>query len=323
VNASPCTMNITSVLARAYEKRASLFGDGDTTCFRLVNSAGDGLDGICVDWYDGFVLIQLYRDLGERELKCVIAAFRDSLSLLPLPARGLLLKRRPASASGDAAAVRSVLIEGEYPPPSFIVRQNGVRAVVDLIHGLNTGIFLDMREVRARLSSYIGSTDAMLNLFCYTGLFSVHALVHGASSAVNVDLSKTALSRAKTNYGLNGLRVDDRDFIRGDAIAWARRFMKKGLPFTIAVFDPPTFARNKSRTFSTKRNYRESLAVLDACVSEGHVLTSVNTRSIPTDEYRSFHPSWWRPEFIMHEPSDFPIADIPYLKVGLWRVKKP
>ena len=316
-------MNIASVLARAYEKRASFFGDGDTTCFRLVNGAGDGLDGFCVDWYDGFVLIQQYRDLGERELTCVIAAFRDSLPLLPLPVRGLLFKRRPAPASGDTAAARSVLLEGEYPPSTFIVRQNGVRAAVDLIHGVNTGIFLDMREVRARLACYIGSMDAMLNLFCYTGLFSVHALVNGASSAVNVDLSKPALVRAKANYELNGLRVDDRDFIRGDAVAWVRRFVKKGAHFSIAVFDPPTFARNKRRTFSTKRNYRESLALLDACAAEGHVLTSVNARSISTEEYRSFHPSWWRPEFIMHEPSDFPIADVPYLKVGLWRVKKP
>ena len=98
----------------------------------------------------------------------------------------------------------------------------------------------------------------MLNLFSYTALFSVHAVRRGITGAVNVDLSRAVLERAKVNYGLNGLRIDERDFIYGDSLEWIRRFRKKGRTFSFVIFDPPTFSRNRQRSFSSRRDYAAS-----------------------------------------------------------------
>lgn len=312
-----------TLLAKALEKRHTLYEDPFTNCFRLFNGEGDGLRGLTLDWYGGYLLVQYFDD-GLDDLTGELTALIDSPAAgFPAPPRGVLLKRRPGPGLGGAAlasAARSVLLSGETPPRGFHVKQNGVDAVVDLVEGQNTGVFLDMRVVRDRLADYYTPRDRMLNLFCYTALFSVHALRCGIAGAVNVDLSKGVLERARANYALNGLRVDDRDFVYGDSLDWIRRLKKKGARFTFALFDPPTFSRNRRRTFSVKRHYSSALGLLAGIVGPGWVLTSVNTPSISVEEYRGFHPGGWKCEFVEHEPFDFPSRESPYLKAGLWRL---
>jgi 23S rRNA (cytosine1962-C5)-methyltransferase len=78
---------------------------------------------------------------------------------------------------------KSELLSGVAPPDGYLVRQNGVTVAVDLVEGQHTGIFLDMRTVRRKLLPYYGSVGTMLNLFSYTAVFSVHALLNGAKHA--------------------------------------------------------------------------------------------------------------------------------------------
>jgi len=124
---------------------------------------------------------------------------------------------------------KSTILEGEYPSSGIVVTQNGVKAGVDLVNGQNTGIFLDMRDIREKLRTFYKSEsiNRMLNLFSYTALFSVHALKNGVNNAVNIDLSRGVLNRARVNYQLNDLKVDERDFIFGDALDWTKQFSKK------------------------------------------------------------------------------------------------
>jgi len=215
-----------------------------------------------------------------------------------------------------------MILEGYYPSDGITVKQNGVKACVDLVNGQNTGIFLDMREVRKKLEDFYapGTIKTMLNFFCYTALFSVHALKHGVYNAINIDLSKNVLNRARTNYKINDLNIDDRDFIYGDAIRWAKQLSKKGKAFDFIVFDPPTFARNKQRSFSVKKDYRDSLQKIELLVNQGFILTSVNSYSVSRDEYISYHPDKWELLMFANESSDFIYRDYPYLKTGLWKI---
>ena len=314
-------MQIESHLIRALGKREKLFGDPETNCFRILNGEGDGIPGLVIDWYGEYILIQYYHPLLSDLTGEIIRAIAGTR--FPAPPRGILLKSRvkPADTRDISAAMKSVVIEGSEPPEGYAVRQNGVLAGVDLMRGQSTGIFLDMREIRERLVRYYNPAGIMLNLFSYTALFSVHAVAHGVMGAVNVDLSKAVLERAKANYRLNGLRVDERDFVYGDSLDWIRRFRKKGKTFSIAVFDPPTFSRNRRRTFSSKKNYRDSLAMLSDLVAGGYALTSVNSYSISREEYLSYHPAEWRLEFFANESADFTHTGNPYLKAGLWKIK--
>ena len=215
----------------------------------------------------------------------------------------------------------SRVLEGVYDPEDAVVVQNGVKARVDLVNGQNTGIFLDMRDIRDRLLSFYKSESItrMLNLFSYTAVFSVHALKNGAGNSINIDLSKNVLNRAKINYRLNDLRVDERDFVYGDAIDWIKRLNKRRELFDFIVFDPPTFARNKKGSFSVKKNYLNSLESIKPLVKDRFILTSVNSYSVTEEEYRSFHPVQWKLLMLENESSDFIYKDKPYLKVGLWK----
>lgn len=316
-------MDLAPLLAEAFKKRRALFGDPANTCFRLFNGAGDGLDGLALDWYDGYLLAQYFKPplfgMNGELLKGIDAAG----AFLPAGPAGILLKNRmkQEGAADISAARTSSLIGGSEPPGGHTVTQNGVRAAIDLVRGQSTGIFLDMREVRDSLAPYYAPDDTMLNLFSYTALFSVHAVRCGITGAVNVDLSRAVLERAKANYGLNGIRVDERDFIYGDSLEWMRRFRKKGRTFSFVVFDPPTFSRNRRHSFSSRRDYIASLAIIADLASGGHALTSVNSFSISAEEYRSYHPASWKLEFFANESSDFTRAADAYLKVGLWKIR--
>ena len=317
-------MQIQTILAKAFEKRERLFTDADSNCFRLFNGEGDGISGLHIDIYGEFVLIQYSSPRPAMETSDILKSLNALSDSLPVRARGILMKQKakPAELGDIAASQKSVLIQGSSPPERLVVRQNGVSAIVDLIRGQNTGMFLDMREVRAKLTPYYRGSDIMLNLFCYTALFSVHAVKNGITGAVNVDLSKRVLGWAKANYSLNGLEIDDRDFVRGDCLEWIRRFNKKGRHFSFIIFDPPTFSRNRKRTFSSLKNFKNSLALVDRLIDDAKVFTSINSYSISPAQYKSFHPPHWRLELYTNESSDFTHSGGPYLKAGLWKVKR-
>lgn len=311
------------ILSKALELRGSLFNMTGTDCFRLFNAEGDGFDGLTADYYGGYILIQYFNRIAEDNIKGIIRSASSVYSKIPGGIKAILLKNRMNISGTDYGEVRrSDIIEGLYPEDGIIVHQNNIKAYADLLNGQNTGVFLDMREVRGRLPHFYNDFNIkkMLNLFCYTALFSVHALKNKVFSAVNVDLSKGVLAKAKDNFRLNDLECDDRDFIYGDAIEWIKLFNKKKQIFDFAVFDPPTFARNRKKQFSVKRDYRASLEKLDQSVrSGGLILTSVNSYSVSESEYRSYHPDSWQLLMFENESSDFNNRGNSYLKVGLWK----
>lgn len=314
-------MRYLTPLLRAFEKRMHLFGDPQNNAFRLVNGDGDDLDGLTIDLYDRYILVQCFRENLLPQVKTMAGDLEKGLNTLPISIQGIMLKNRckRAGSIDGSGHYKSMLLCGETSPVSLKVMQNGVTVQVDLINGQNTGVFLDMREVREKLSAVYPRAGSMLNLFCYTAVFSVHGLKNGIRSAINVDLSKTVLKRAKTNYTLNSLRVDGRNFIFGDASAWVRRFRKHNKKFDFIIFDPPTFARNRRKTFSVRSDYREYCQNLSSLTEGGYIFTAMNSAAVTRDEYIAGHPGHWRLEMFFNESSDFPWERAPYLKAGLWR----
>ena len=306
----------------ALEKRENLFKNKDTDCFRIFNSSGDGFEGLIIDFYAGYILIQYFNKHAESVVDKISQLIIKILpAFLSAPIKGILSKSRMLNSDKSTPQWKSRVLEGVYDSAGVVVVQNGVKARVDLLNGQNTGIFLDMREIRDKLSSFYSSESIkrMLNLFSYTAIFSIHALKNGADSSINIDLSKNVLNRARMNYRLNDLRVDERDFIYGDAVDWIKRLNKRKELFDFIVFDPPTFARNKKGSFSVKKNYLDSLESIKPLVNDRFILTSVNSYSVTEEEYRSFHPVQWKLLMLGNESSDFIYKDKPYLKVGLWK----
>ena len=322
-------MDYESFIKRAVERRRALFEVSDTDCFRLVNGEADGLPGFTLDRFGDFLLAQVYDEalLERRDENITLnKSYIKALSSIKIPVsvKGILVKNReklPENNHGSAKR-KSFLIYGEYPPPDFAVMQNGVRLFVDLIEGQDTGIFLDMREIRNELAGFYKTIKGrMLNLFCYTGMFSIHAIKNGLAGALNVDLSASALERAKKNYELNDIVFKNTDFIRGDAAEWPARLAKKGFEFGIVVIDPPTFSRNKKKNFSVKENYGALLSSLAQVAPSGYVFSSVNALGISKKEFLAFHPRSRRLVFYRNESSDFSASGVHYLKAALWKVE--
>jgi 23S rRNA (cytosine1962-C5)-methyltransferase len=306
---------------RAFEARQELFDLSDTDCFRLFNSAGDGFEGVTIDRYGDYVLIQLFDEARFNDRAGVVRDIIPALERIPLTIRGVLLKDRTLRRGNlDYTVVRrSVVIEGDAPPGNHVVRQNGLLASVDLVEGVNTGIFLDMREIRSRLAPAYPRGGAMLNLFSYTAMFSVQALACGMARSLNIDLSRAVLARAKANYALNDIPCDDRDFVCGDALQWMKRLEKRKEDYSFIVFDPPTFSRNRKKSFSVKQHYADALGIAVRLCMDGLVFTAINSHSVSQEEYRACHPGTWEPLFFAGESSDFPSQGRPYLKAGLWK----
>ena len=312
---------LTRILDKAFAKRAALFADPANDCCRLFNGAGDGMDGITIDRYAAWLLVQIEKSslLNKREtLFPSIVKAAHGLSFKP---RGILWKDISASeAAWRESPCRSSIMDGHAPPEELIVVQNGVRVAVDLLTGRHTGLFLDMRTIRGLLAPYYKSAGDMLNLFCYSGVFSVHGLKNGMGHALNLDLAKTALERARRNYVLNGLACDERDFMYGDALTWMKALAKKGRRFDLVVLDPPTFARSRQGSFSVKKDFPRCLELVQSLAPGGLALTVVNSPAVSEQQYRDWRPASWRLVWLEHEPDDFPWANAPYLKAGLWRI---
>ncbi len=310
------------IIEQAIHAREHLFHSTDTNAFRLFNAAGDNLEGLIIDYYNGFVLLQLYDSSLYAAYPQISHYCTKILAALHFPVNGILLKdRSKVNDPQKIAQIRkSILVDGNLPPDNFIISQNNILAHVDLIGGQNTGVFLDMRMVRQKMMKYYMQGGRLLNLFCYTGLFAVHALKNGIQYAVNVDISQTVLNRAKQNYLLNDIQHDSRDFVKLDCMQYLKKMVKQNAQFDCVIFDPPTFSRNKKKNFSVKTHYKDYLSLIEKVAQGGYVLTTINSVSISVRDYRSLHPQYWKLEFLEHEPEDFPYKSAPYLKAGLWKL---
>ncbi len=313
-------MELRPILKAAFRRRHDFFSMAGDSCFRLFNSSADGIEGLTLDLYGEYLLGQSFHDEITKIESDVVWASLELCAEMGKPLRGVLWKDRMKKRGVPGEQVKSRLVHGRLPEEDLTVMHNGMVLACDLIESQNTGIFMDMREVRNALVPYYPACTSMLNLFSYTGAFAVHALLNGVKNCINVDSANSAHNRAKQNYRHNGLIPDDRDFIAGDAETWMKIFIKKKRIFSLIVYDPPTFSRAKGSHFSVRRDFRRHCAMMNELARGGLVLTAMNTVSATKEEYFSFHPESWKRLFYMNEAPDFRFSKDPYLKVALWKI---
>lgn len=244
--------------------------------FRIVNDAGDGLPGLCVDRYGDFAVLSPSSDEAcDRSLE--IAGL-----LVELGARGVYLKQRARTDLRRAARAELAPkdpIAGAAVSSALVVSEGQARFGVTLDQGLSCGLFLDQRDNRARLTAFCGGRR-VLNLFSYTCSFSVYAALAGAERVTSVDLSGHALARGRANFILNGLDPDAHSFVQTDAPEWLARAGKRGEKFGVVILDPPSFSTSgKGKTFRVADGYEHALtSVLKVLEPNGRVLAVTNHR---------------------------------------------
>src|SRR6185295_9451102 len=140
---------------------------------------------------------------------------------------------------------RTEVLFGRSPPQDLIVEEHGVRFHADLHRGQKTGLFLDQRENRRYVES-VTRGASVLNLFGYTGGFSVYAARGGATDVTTVDVATDAVASARENFGLNGFDPDAHEFVAGDVFEYLAETKARSRRFDVVVCDPPSFARSRA-----------------------------------------------------------------------------
>ena len=279
-NASHQLDVFTNRLAKMVRHRRRWPGKG-ITCYRIYDRDIPEVP-LAVDIYEDALHIAEYDRPHDRTL----AEHADWLDMLAaaagevvgVPADRVYLKRRQRQRGADQ--YDRLAQAGDV----YTVREGGLGFEVNLSGYLDTGLFLDHRITRSRVREE-SAGKRMLNLYAYTGAFSVYAADGGAASTTTVDLSQTYLDWAGRNLAANGFTGPQHRLVRSDAMEFLRR-QSPGESYDLAVIDPPTFS-NSQRTqgvFDIQRDYADLLLAAAALMPTGAVIYfSTNFRRFKFD----------------------------------------
>jgi 23S rRNA (cytosine1962-C5)-methyltransferase len=231
-----------------------------TDAFRLFNGEGDSLPGLVCDVYGSIAVLQFDgQGPGEFWDKSLVARW-----LLAHSGCTSVIEKSRRNAERTTEAVAGVEADAEV-----IIRENGVRFKVNLEKGQKTGFFLDQRDNRQYIRS-VSSGKSVLNLFSYSGGFSVYAGLGGAKKVASLDVSKGAIALAEENWRLNGLDagnhtglcVDVFEYLSGDPEMWDH-----------IIVDPPSMSHSENQRDVAKAKYVDLFAAAAKRVQEGGELS--------------------------------------------------
>lgn len=223
-----------------------LVGEEQNIC-RLVHAEGDGLSGLIIDYYDRIAVVQTHSVGMHLELERITVALNQALPELV----GIYNKSAKVLRKSGADHDLDGFIHGNEPS-DWSPKERGRSFIIDLEQGQKTGFFIDQRENRTLLSS-LTKGRSVLNVFSYTGGFSVAALQGGATKACSLDSSARALELAQAAVDQNAFPTCDHENIEADAM----EYLKGGVAdFDIVVLDPPAFAKSASARHQAIQGYK-------------------------------------------------------------------
>jgi 23S rRNA (cytosine1962-C5)-methyltransferase len=250
-------------VARALALRRELVHG--TTGFRMVHGESDGLPGVVADRYGAFAVVKLYSAGLTPHRAAIVEALRaEAAGLEGVYGRDEIPQATDGEEEGGAPAGR--VLWGAEPPERIVIDEHGMKLLVDVRRGQKTGHFLDQRENRRMVRDLARGRAEALNLFAYTGGFSVAAALGGAGHVVSVDVDRDAVALARENFRANGLDPADHAFAAEDAFELLARYKREGRRFELVVCDPPAFAKSQRAVDAAVAGYaslnRAALAVL-------------------------------------------------------------
>ena len=255
-------------IQNAWKLRNKLgFNQGSqTNVFRLINAEGDYFPSLIADYYNGTLVLQFHstgmyrmRDTLVKLFKEVLADELESVfdkSENTLPGRSNLPREN------------SFVLGGETQNHTISVVENGLKFKLDISEGQKTGFFIDQRENRELLRKYSAGRDT-LNMFGYTGGFSVYALAGGANLVHTVDGSRPAIEMARENISLNFPGTNMHEAFDADAF----EFLKNaGGKYDLVILDPPAFAKHNEALHNALKGYQRLNAMAFEAIRPGGIV---------------------------------------------------
>ena len=262
-------------IRQAYWLRYSigLTGTDTNDMYRLIHGEGDGLPGLVIDIYAHTAVIQAHSAGMHHARKEIADALRETLSSqvhrIYYKSEGTL----PFKA--DLGEENEYLYGGEQKEPA-IATENGLKFHVDWLKGQKTGFFIDQRDNRILLQQY-AKNRTVLNMFCYTGSFSVYALRGGASLVHSVDSSAKAIVLTNGNVTLNFQEDMRHQTFTEDAFKFLENMDEN---YDLIVLDPPAFAKHKNVLRNALQGYRKLNALALKKIKPGGIIFTFSCSQI-------------------------------------------
>jgi 23S rRNA (cytosine1962-C5)-methyltransferase len=261
------------------------FQSQETTAYRIVNGENDGLPGMVVDRYDETLVIKVYTSAWFPYLNLLAGLLEEITGA----GRVLLQLSRHVQRVSDGQFRDNQVLSGPDLEGPVWFRENGLIFEADLINGQKTGFFLDQRENRQKVRE-LAEGRSVLNVFSYTGAFSIYAFSGGARSVVEVDINAQALAASKKNWELNFPNaVDIREKfhqIKGDAFETLAQLQRQGDLFDLVILDPPAFATSKHNKKNALQAYLRLAKAGAMCTRDGGILLAAScSAQVRADEF--------------------------------------
>ena len=229
-------------------RQLGLIDNNENNTCRLIHAEGDGLPGLIADFYSGVLVIQCHTPGMHKEMKLLCAAFSAALGDALLAVYDKSLK---SLAKHGGITSEDGLVWGKIPENHHAM-EHGHKFKIDWEKGQKTGFFIDQRENRNLLAHY-SKGKKVLNVFSYTGGFSIYAMKAGATEVHSLDRSARALEVCDENVQLNDLPSEGHKSLQEDAIAYLKEDLSE---YDIIVLDPPAFAKRATARHAAVQGYK-------------------------------------------------------------------
>lgn len=258
----------------------------ETTAYRMVNGENDGFPGMVVDRYDDTLVIKVYTSAWFPYLPMLVSLLREESGSCQ---RVLLKLSRHVERVSEGSFKDNQMLFGAAPAGPVRFKENGLLFEADLIHGQKTGFFLDQRENRQQVRER-AQGRSVLNVFSYTGAFSVYARAGGAESVLEIDVNTQAQAAAlknwKLNFGTGEIQENRFRQVKGDAFEQLASLNQQGEQFDLVILDPPAFASRKQNKPNALQAYLRLAKAGAQCTRDGGLLVAAScSAQVRADEF--------------------------------------
>jgi 23S rRNA (cytosine1962-C5)-methyltransferase len=252
--------------------------EDQSNAYRLIHGESDGIPGLIVDRYADVLVLQSLTAGSEFWKETIADILIEETGVPVIYERSDADVRELEGLKPQSGFLRYSSIRNSETPiedriSNIVIHEHNLKFKVDIQHGHKTGFYLDQRENRRRAGELAKDRD-VLDCFCYTGGFSIHALANGAKSVVSVDSSADALALLEENLALNNLPVDRLTSIEGDVFQLLRKFRDEARSFDMIALDPPKFAPTSAHADKAARAYKDINLLAFKLLRAGGVLVT-------------------------------------------------
>jgi 23S rRNA (cytosine1962-C5)-methyltransferase len=253
----------------------------DTDACRLVHGEADGLPGVVVDRYGAWLAGQFLSAGADRWKADLVRLLLECTGC-----RGFYERSDENVREKEGLVPTAGPRGGDDVPPSVPVLEDGLAFEVDIRGGHKTGFYLDQRQNRRLLEDWVRDAD-VLDAFCYTGGFAMHALKAGAARVSAIDVSDPALDICRRQVRANGLDESRLDAVKADVFSALRGYRDARRRFDVIVLDPPKFAATRAQVPGAVRGYKDiNLLALKLLNPGGVLMTFSCSGSVSAELFR-------------------------------------